>query len=141
MTISEYLRELEHLKWSIESKKEKILSLELLATNTTSALTGMQKSPSPEKSRMAEAICKKIDLEASIKEDEQTIEALKAELGAAIDRVEDPKYRAILYKRFIRGMTVECLADAILCSERTAKRLISEASKKLEESLQKMEKC
>ncbi len=137
MTITEYLRELEQLKWSIESKKEKILSLESLAANTTAALTGMQKRPSPEKSRMAEAICEKVDLEASIQEDERTIEALKTEMSAAIDRVEDPKYQAILYKRYIRGMTVETIGRDIAYSERSTKRMISEASKVLQEILGK----
>lgn len=135
MTVSEYTQRIDHLKWMIESKKERILALEEIATSITSVQTGMPHDPSPVQSRMAEAVLKKLDLENSIKADEAEIQALKEELGAAIEMVSSPKYQTILYKRYIRSMTVEEIGEDIAYSERSTKRLISEATRALEEKL------
>ena len=135
MTISEYTQKIDHLRWLIESKKEKILALEAIATNTTAALTGMPHNPSSVQSRMADALLKKLELENSIREDEASLQALKEALGEAIERVSSPKHQAILYKRYIRNMTIDEIAVEISYSERTAKRLISEANRMLEEVL------
>jgi DNA-directed RNA polymerase specialized sigma24 family protein len=135
MTISEYTQRIDHLKWMIESKKEKILALEEIATSITSVQTGMPHDPSPVQSRMAEAVLKKLDLENSIKEDEAAIKALKEELGTAIDRVTSPKYQTILYKRYIRSMSTDEIRADIAYSERSTQRLIGEATRALEEVL------
>ncbi len=137
MTISEYTQRIDHLKWMIESKKERILALEEIATSITSVQTGMPHDPSPVQSRMAEAVLKKLDLENSIKADEAEIQALKEELGSAIEKVKSPKYQAILYKRFIRNMTMEEIGDEIAYSERTIQRLSREALVALDDILSK----
>ncbi len=110
--------------------------LEAIATNTTTAPTGMPHNPSSPQSRMADAILKKLELENSIKEDEATIQALKEELSMAIEQVPSPKHQAVLYKRYIRNMTVEEISDEIAYSVRTVHRLISEASRMLEGKLE-----
>ncbi len=135
MTISEYTQKIDHLRWLIESKKERILALEAIATNTTAALTGMPHNPSSVQSRMADALLRKLEIENSIREDEASLQALKEVLGEAIERVSSPKHQAILYKRYIRNMTIDEIAVEISYSERTAKRLISEANRMLEEVL------
>lgn len=137
MTISEYTQRIDHLKWMIESKKEKILALEEIATSITSVQTGMPHDPSPTQSRMAEAVMKKLDLENSIKADEAEIQALKEDLSAAIEKVTSPKYQAILFKRFIRNMTMEEIGDEIAYSARTIQRMSREALKALDEILSK----
>lgn len=133
MTISEYTQRIDHLKWMIESKKEKILALEEIATSMTSVQTGMPHDPSPVQSRMAEAVLKKLDLENSIKEDEAEIQGLKEELSSAIEKVKSPKYQAILFKRYIRNMTVDEIAEDLSYSESTVFRIHREAAKALEE--------
>ena len=135
MTIQEYTKKIDHLRWLVESKKEKILALEAIATNTTAALTGMPHNPSPVQSRMADAILRKIELENSIKEDEAAIQALREQMASAIERVLSPKHQAVLYKRYVRGMTVEEIGDDIAYSARTTKRLMSEAMRMLEDEL------
>ena len=137
MTISDYTQRIDHLKWMIESKKERILALEEIATSITSVQTGMPHDPSPVQSRMAEAVLKKLDLENSIKADEAEIQALKEELGSAIEKVKSPKYQAILYKRFLRNMTMEEIGDEIAYSERTIQRLSREALVALDDILSK----
>lgn len=137
MTISDYTQRIDHLKWMIESKKERILALEEIATSITSVQTGMPHDPSPVQSRMAEAVLKKLDLENSIKADEAEIQALKEELGLAIEKVKSPKYQAILFKRYIRNMTVDEIAEDVSYCERTVFRLNREATKALEEILSK----
>lgn len=135
MTIQEYTQKIDHLRWLIESKKEKILALEAIATNTTATLTGMPHNPSPSQSRMADAILRKIELENSIKEDEAEMQALREQMATAIERVSSPKHQAVLYKRYVRGMTVEEIGDDIAYSARTTKRLMSEAMRMLEDEL------
>jgi len=132
MTIQEYTKKIEHLRWSIESKKERILSLEAIATNTTAALTGMPRNPSPVQSRMADAVLRKIELENSIKEDEAEIQRLQEQMASAIERVPSPKHQTVLYKKYIRGMTAEDIASDICYSLRTTRRVISEAQGMLE---------
>lgn len=135
MTVQECFQRLEQLRWQIESKKERILALEALAENTSSTITGMPHNPRPSQSRMADAVCKIVDLEASIKQDEAEVERLKSQMSAAIEQVEDPKYRAVLYKRYVRGMTVDEIASDISYAERTTKRILSKANRLLEQKL------
>lgn len=135
MTISEYTQRIDYLKWMIESKKEKILALEEIATSITSVQTGMPHDPSPTQSRMAEAVLKKLDLENSIKADEAAIQALKDELSAAIEKVASPKYQAILYKRYIRNKPFEEICEDLSYSASYVFRLHKEAAVALEEIL------
>lgn len=137
MTIQEYTQKIEHLRWVIESKKEKVLVLESIATNTTQNLTGMPHNPSPSQSRMADAVCKIVDLEASIKQDEAEIERLKTQMSVAIDQVEDPKHRAVLYKRLIRNMTLDQIAEEIAYCRKTAQRFLKAGIERLEIILKK----
>ena len=135
MPIKEYSQQLDSLMWSIESKKEKIRALESIATNTTQTLTGMPHNPSAIPSRMADAAGKIVDLESSIKNDEAKIEELKMKMCAAIDQVPEAKYRVVLNKRYIRGMTIDEIAEDILYCQRTAYRFLKTANKLLEKIL------
>ena len=135
MTIQEYTQKIEHLRWLIESKKEKILALEAIATNTTASLTGMPHNPSPTQSRMADAILRKIELENSIKEDESAMQALREQMASAIELVPSPKHQAVLFKRYVRGMTIEEIADDIGYCSRTAQRFLRTATSTLEKIL------
>lgn len=135
MTIQEYTYKMDRLKWTIESKKERIRVLEDIAMSTTSSICGMPHAPSPSLSRMADAIDCKIDVESSIKEDEAAIRRLKETMALAIDRIDSPKHRTVLYKKYIRNLTVGSIAQDIRYSERSTKRLISEGNHLLEEVL------
>ena len=126
---------MENLHWQIESKKEQILVLEELATNTSPSLTGMPHNPSKTKSRMADAVCKIVDLENSIKEDEAEIEKLKQRLAKAIDQVEAPLFRTILYKRFFQSKSSDTIAEEIFYSKRQTYRFFQEATTALEKAL------
>lgn len=83
---------------------------------------------------------KKLDLENSIKADEIEIQALKEELGEAIEKVKSPKYQAILYKRYIRNMSFDEICVDLSYSSRSVFRMHKEAAKALEEVLSATEK-
>ena len=66
MTAKEYLSQAYRLDQRIRSKQEQIASLNDLATSCSATLTGMPRNPNRGGSRMADAVCKIIDLENEI---------------------------------------------------------------------------
>ena len=66
MTAKEYLQQARFLDARINSKVQQISSLNELATSCTAVITGMPRNPSGSTSRMADAICKIIDLQEEI---------------------------------------------------------------------------
>ena len=69
MTAKEYLSQAYRLDQRIRSKQEQIASLNDLATDCSATLTGMPRNPNRGGSRMADAVCKIIDLENDIAKD------------------------------------------------------------------------
>lgn len=101
MTAKEYLNQAYRLDQRIRSKQEQISALNDLATSCTATMTGMPGSPNRGGSKMADAVCKIIDLEDSIAHDMEALVELKAEIIATIKSVECIEYRLILEKRYI----------------------------------------
>ena len=101
MTAKEYLSQAYHLDQRIRSKQEQIASLNDLATDCSVTLTGMPRNPNRGGSRMADAVCKIIDLENEIAKDMEQLVELKAEIITTIKAVECIEYQLILEKRYI----------------------------------------
>ena len=101
MTPKEYLSQAYRLDQRIRSKQEQIASLNDLATDCSATLTGMPRNPNRGGSRMADAVCKIIDLENEIAKDMEQLVELKAEIIGAIKAVECIEYQLILEKRYI----------------------------------------
>ena len=62
MNTKTYLSQARYLDMRIKSKLQQVDSLNELATTCTSVLTGMPRNPSGSVSRMADAVCKIVDL-------------------------------------------------------------------------------
>lgn len=103
MTAKEYLNQAYRLDQRIRSKQEQIASLNDLATSCSSSMTGMPHNPNRGTSRMADAVCKIVDLQESIAADMKELVELKAEIIATIKAVECIEYQLILEKRYISG--------------------------------------
>ena len=137
MTIKDYLAQVKALEYSIENKKDTIISLRDLANKTTQNLTGMPHVSSQSQSRVSEAVCKMIDVEQSLREDEAALVSLKMLMRDAIEEVEPAKYRKVLYKRYVRDMSIDAIGDELLCSARNVQRLLAPAKAVLEIILEK----
>lgn len=103
MTAKEYLNQAYRLDQRIHSKQEQISSLNDLATSCSASMTGMPRNPNKGGSRMADAVCKIVDLQDSIAADMQELVELKAEIIATIKAVDCIEYKLILEKRYICG--------------------------------------
>lgn len=103
MTAKEYLNQAYRLDQRIRSKQEQIASLNDLATSCSSSMTGMPHNPNHGTSRMADTVCKIVDLQEGIAADMKELVELKAEIIATIKAVECIEYQLILEKRYISG--------------------------------------
>lgn len=103
MTEKEYLNQACRLDQRIRSKQEQISALNDLATSCSASMTGMPRNPNKGGSRMADAVCKIVDLQDSIAADMQELVELKAEIIATIKAVDCIEYQLILEKRYISG--------------------------------------
>lgn len=103
MTAKEYLNQAYRLDQRIRSKQEQISTLNDLATSCSASMTGMPRNPNKGGSRMADAVCKIVDLQDSIATDMQELVELKAEIIATIKAVDCIEYQLILEKRYISG--------------------------------------
>lgn len=103
MTAKEYLNQAYRLDQRIRSKQEQISALNDLATSCSASLTGMPRNPNKGGSRMADAVCKIVDLQDSIAADMQELVELKAEIIVTIKAVDCIEYQLILEKRYISG--------------------------------------
>ena len=103
MTAKEYLNQAYRLDQRIRSKQEQISALNDLATSCSASMTGMPRNPNKGGSRMADAVCKIVDLQDSIAADMQELVELKAEIITTIKAVDCIEYQLILEKRYISG--------------------------------------
>ena len=110
MTAKTYLSQARYLDMRIKSKLQQIDSLNELATTCTSVLTGMPRNPSASVSRMADAVCKIVDLQADINRDIDMLVDLKKEIMGVIKAVENPEYQTLLEKRYLCFLSWEKIA-------------------------------
>ena len=103
MTAKEYLSQAYRLDQRIQSKQEQIAALNDLATSCTATMSGMPSNPNRGNFRMADAVCKLVDLENSIAADMEALVTLKADIIHTINEVQCIEYRLILEKRYISG--------------------------------------
>lgn len=119
MTAKEYLKQISRLTSFIESKKERLTVLRDIAQSCGApALTGMPKNPGSSQSKMADAICKAIDLENEIRRDEERLQQKKVFLLELIGQIESTEYQTILISRYFKNSSWEDIASKMFYSER-----------------------
>lgn len=101
MTAKEYLASISRLESFIVSKRQRVEALKCVATNISpSPISDMPKAPSKTKSPMADAVCKAIDLEAEIKEDELCLQKKKLFFLELVGSLSDIDVQSIIIKRY-----------------------------------------
>ena len=131
MTAKEYLSQAFHIDQRISSKLSQVMRLRETATNCTATLSDMPRPDSPNKQRMADTICKIVDLEREINEDIDRLVDMKAEASRTITAVSDAdqqlnlELRYLCYKPWNESMT------ELGYSEPTIYRLHGETLKKI----------
>lgn len=106
MTAKEIFREIAKMEAFIETKKQRVSVLSDLASNPGSPnYSGMPHNPSPDQSRLASIICKKIDLEQEVKSDEQKLQEKKLYVLTLIGEMENADFQAVLIKRYFEHLS------------------------------------
>ena len=131
MTAKQFLDGIRNMRMAIDSKKAKIAVLREIATNTSAHLTGMPHNPSSEKSPMANAVCKIVDLERDIAELEQQRQMA---IGTLCE-MEDSDLCTILVKRYVQEKSWEDISAEMYFSVRWAFKLHKKALASLEKQL------
>ena len=141
MTAQEYLSQARYLDMRIRSKIKQIEDLNDLATSTTLVLSDMPKSPSGAQSRMADAICKIVDLQAEINGDIDKLVDLKREIVGVIKAVDNIELQTLLEKRYLCYMQWEEIAAEMGYSMQHIFRQHTSALKKISVPLKDESKC
>lgn len=136
MTAKEYLLQARFLDNRINSKIQQIASLNELATSCTSVISDMPKNPNHGGSRMADAICKIIDLQNELNQDIDMLVDLKREIMRVIKAVPNTEYQTILEKRYLCFITWEQIAVDLNYSIQHTYRMHDAALKEVEAILQ-----
>jgi len=101
MTAKELLGQAYRLDQRINSKLEQVASLENMAMNCTSAITGMPRNTNSSVSQMADAVCKIIDIKNNLNDDLAQLLNYKISILEIIQSVNNLEYRLILEKRYL----------------------------------------
>ena len=142
MTAKEYLRQISRMESFIESKKERLAVLNDIAVSCGApALTGMPKNPSPTQSKMADAVCKAIDLENEIKQDEEQLRQKKVFLLELIGQIDNTEYQTVLISRYFKGASWADIANNLFYTERWIYKLHGRALEELNHILLKIDDC
>ena len=141
MNAKETLCQLSKMEHLIESKKERLAVLHELATSCgVSAMTGMPSSSSPNPSRMENVLCKAVDLESEIQQDEAALQQKKLFLLDLIGQMDSPEHQTILINRYFKGRTWEKIADGMPYTKRWILKLHGQALASLEKQLSNVKK-
>ena len=110
MNAKEYLMQAKFLDMRINSKIQQVEALNDLATSASSVLTGMPRNPNKATSKMADAVCKIVDLQAEINRDIDELVDLKKAISSTIKAVPSPELQTLLEKRYLCFQSWEIIA-------------------------------
>lgn len=135
MKAKEYLSQAYRLDNRINSKIDQVASLNDLATKCTSNVTGMPKAPNHDRSTVADAVVKIIDLQAEINRDIDRLVDLKGELTRTIKAVDDVDCQLLLEGRYLCYKTWKQIAVEMGFRLRHVYEVHSKALNKIEKIL------
>ena len=123
MQAKEFLNQAFLIDQRIRSKSEQIRTLHEIATSCSANITGMPRNPKRGGSRMADAVCKMVDLENEIARDMDALIAVKRQIVVVINAVDDITLRTLLEKRYLCGATWEDISCDLCFNKRWTLRL------------------
>ena len=134
MTAKEYLGQLETLDIKIRQREEQIRELRSRAMASGSlAVDNERVQTSISGDKMSENVSRYVDLQAEVEELWVSYTEKKNEIITTIQKLEDPRYIDILYKRYVEFETFERIADEKVYSWRHILRLHKQALKKIKD--------
>ena len=110
MNTLDFLSQAYRLDLRIDSKLERIASLNELSTKCTTTITDMPSNPNLSISSMADAIVKIVDLQTEIDRDIHRLIDIKRQIVASIKAVDNKEYQTLLELRFLCGCKWEEVA-------------------------------
>ena len=139
MTAKEYLSQARYLDMRIQSKIQQVESLNDLATSCTSVLTGMPHNPNKATSKMADAVCKIVDLQEEINRDIDHLVDIKRDIVNHIKAIGNYEQQVLLEKRYLCFLSFEQIAVDMNFSMQHTFRIHDKAIKSFQEVLQRGE--
>ena len=136
MTVKEYLNSIAQIEMRIISKRRRADAFRCAATSIGSApLSDMPKAHGHTTSPMEEAICKALDLEAEIKQDEATLQHKKLFLLELIGALDNTDMQSVMIKRHIEKKSWNTITAETYFSRSWAQRLQQRAMAQLDDIL------
>lgn len=111
MNAKEFLRQIKKLDRLIENKLIEIQRWKDIANNTTATLSGERVQSSGNPQKIADAICRYIDLEREINQDIDKLVDTKKDVIGVIEQLNATEYD-IIHKIYVQHLTLEDVADA-----------------------------
>lgn len=114
MTAKEYLEQLPNIRLRIRAIRRRIAECDDRATHITSNFSG---TPSQHNggasSKVADNVVAKVELESELDAIAKEFEAFEHRAALEINRLPDNLYSALLFEKYINGLTWEQVAEAI----------------------------
>ena len=127
MTAKQYLNQAFKMNHRINMKLDQIRTLNDLAENCTSVITGMPSNPGRISSRVEETVARIIDQEAELHQDINRMIKLRKEIMEAIRVINDPESQTLLEMRYLCYKPWQKIADDMGITVRHVYRLHAKA--------------
>lgn len=139
MTAREYLSEVQRLQTIIKQKQERIKEIRESASTVRAVRFDLEKvQGGGQTDRIGEAVAKIVDLETEVENDMMNLLYLQHEIVNQIQKVGNPLYMQLLFKRYYEGKDFKTIAkeirltyDYIKCSHKPALKAFEAANKEV----------
>lgn len=123
-----YFNEISNSKRELDKKRNKLLELKCQIYGLSAMRYDQDRIiSSGDMDKIGKLVAKKVDLEHEIEDISKGLTSLKLSAFEAIQYINKPKQRSVLYKRGIEGKSVSRTATEMKISERHCKRLYEDA--------------
>ena len=129
MTAKEYLSQAWNIDRRINDKLAHVAQLRDMATNVSTVISDMPRSPSPNNQRMENIIARLTDTEEEINADIDHLVSLKLEIMNTIWQVEDENAQMVLERRYHSFKSWEDIAADMSVSIRWVHKGIADKMK------------
>lgn len=123
LRMRELIKKLPKIQWDVEKK-------EANAERITSRITGMPRS-GKDGNRQEDALIALADAREAYQEAIDELESMRKELLPLIDRIEDINEKAMIRMRYMKGHSIEEIAETIERDNRSVYRYLTKAEGKI----------
>ena len=109
----DFLNRVHRMDRSLMWKKEQIVALREMATSSTSRISDMPRSDSPNLQRMEMLVCKITDLEREVEGDCVELEATRIDTALAILKLSNVQHQQLLTERYLLSRSWQDITGAM----------------------------